>query len=336
MSIKIGSNIVIDNSRNGKFIIGNIKSYTSDQLSSTPGTAVGQIAYESTGDKLVHWNGSKWVGMSLSISVTANNTGSFNGRNYAYFSSPGSIVVNGSGSVDLIVVGGGGGGGSSISGDAGGGGAGAFISETFPVTYGTVTVTVGQGGTANNNGQDTTLSGGGLSITATGGGGANGPVGSRPQSSPLVGSQGGSGGGGAWGDASGGQALNLNYGNPGGDGTQQNAGGGGGAGGSGAPASAPGAAGGGRGGFGKALPSNVQGAFPGVPTITYPTVAAGGGGSDFPSNSVNADPSAGPGSIGQQGVQLNASVNSGSGGGGIGSSGTGGTGGSGFVIISWV
>ena len=62
MSIKIGGNIVIDNSGNGKFIIANVKAYTSSQLASTPGTAAGQIAYDSNKNKLVHWNGSAWIG----------------------------------------------------------------------------------------------------------------------------------------------------------------------------------------------------------------------------------------------------------------------------------
>lgn len=60
MGFKIGGNTVIDNSRNGKFNIASIKSYTTEQLNSTPGTAVGQIVYNSDTQILSHWNGSTW------------------------------------------------------------------------------------------------------------------------------------------------------------------------------------------------------------------------------------------------------------------------------------
>lgn len=89
--------------------------------------------------------------------------------------------------VEYLVVAGGGGGGSG-TGKAGGGGAGGYRTATgFSVSSGSdITVTVGAGGSTNNNGADSVFS----SITSTGGGAGG-------SATSDGGSAGGSGGGAA-------------------------------------------------------------------------------------------------------------------------------------------
>lgn len=70
--------------------------------------------------------------------------------------SNGSMTVDGSGQIDILLVGGGGGGGLS-SGDGGGagGGAGGFVyKQSFDVTSGTYKIIVGEGGAAREDGGD--------------------------------------------------------------------------------------------------------------------------------------------------------------------------------------
>ena len=89
----------------------------------------------------------------------------------------GTVTVNQSGTIDILLVGGGGGGGRNYSGQlqqggGGGGGGGVVYKTSFSVTPGTYQVTVGEGGAIGVNGGNTTVSGFGL--TAYGGGaGAN-------------------------------------------------------------------------------------------------------------------------------------------------------------------
>ena len=111
------------------------------------------------------------------------------------FTESGSLTVTGSGTIELLVVGGGGGGGvigypGQETGrlSAAGGGAGGLVhKESFAVSAGTYTVTVGAGGAIHENGGNSSV----FDIIAYGGGyGANG-------GKDQKGGDGGSGGGGA-------------------------------------------------------------------------------------------------------------------------------------------
>lgn len=95
--------------------------------------------------------------------------------------------------IEYLVVAGGGGGGNYTSYNAGGGGAGRFVSSSYEVEIGnTFSVTVGNGGSVNNDGGDSRLVGSGLTIIMNGGGGG----GTYPTDGGD-GRDGGSGGGGA-------------------------------------------------------------------------------------------------------------------------------------------
>ncbi len=110
------------------------------------------------------------------------------------FTQSGSLIVTGSGTIELLVVGGGGGGGElgPVSDNtgikiAGGGGAGGLVhKESFAVSAGTYTVTVGAGGAIGVNGGNSSV----FSVTAYGGG-----YGARGGSGERKGGDGGSGGG---------------------------------------------------------------------------------------------------------------------------------------------
>ena len=110
-------------------------------------------------------SGSNVSTRSFSITVLAPVTQSF--TTSGTFSVPAGVTA-----VDVLVVGGGGGSRS----DGGGAGAGGLIYRPgFSVTPGgTITVTVGCGGSADNSGQDTVFS----TLTAKGGGASNTPGGS--------------------------------------------------------------------------------------------------------------------------------------------------------------
>ncbi|MBP5543672.1 MAG: hypothetical protein ILM98_06325, partial [Kiritimatiellae bacterium] len=152
------------------------------------------------------------------------------------FTQSGSLTVTGSGTIELLVVGGGGGGGElgSVSDNqgikvAGGGGAGGLVhKESFSVSAGNYTVTVGAGGAIGVNGGNSSV----FSVTAYGGGyGAQGGSGDRR------GGNGGSGGGGNSGwttVVNGGSAIHGDEDNLGHDGSKAESrfcqGGGGGAG----------------------------------------------------------------------------------------------------------
>ncbi|MDR2803667.1 MAG: hypothetical protein LBB22_05195 [Treponema sp.] len=155
---------------------------------------------------------------------------------------------------DILVVAGGGGGGYSTDGDwAGGGGAGGLIhktSYTLPLSGGSVSVTVGAGGSGGNyyspnwrGYQGSNSSVGGSSLTAIGGG--YGGAGHRQNQSENNGGSGGSGGGAGagWSNKSGtpGSSSGTNIGYSGGyggtTGGDDAGGGGGGAGGAGRSAS---------------------------------------------------------------------------------------------------
>ena len=237
------------------------------------------------------------------------------------FSVPAGITT-----ANVLVVGGGGGGGANMGG--GGGAGGLIFMPNAPVTpSGTVSVTVGDGGTAPGNvGQDSAFG----TLIAKGGGGGGGPS--------QQGDDGGSGGGSAHNSnpSAGGQATQpsqpgdsgaYGFGFDGGSsaqGTPYRSGGGGGAGGAGQPGPSAG------GGSGKAYTI-----ADGTTSVTY----AGGGGGRGQASGGGAGPG-GPGGGGAGGASGTAGqANKGGGGGGSGWSpeggGAAGAGGKGIVIVKY-
>jgi uncharacterized repeat protein (TIGR02543 family) len=276
-------------------------------------------------------------------------------------------VPTGVTSADVLIVGGGGAGGGGIGG---GGGAGEFIETTRSGLTGgsTVTISVGAGGTSNNNwnagnaGENSQFG----SVIAYGGGGGGTNENSLPVASggPNLGSQ--SGGGfnntaltvGTRSDGITGFRNNGGSGSFGGVGSAT-AGGGGGAGSAGGAGTASPTQSGGAGGAGKS--SSITG------TSTF--YAAGGGGGvngapDTPNGSVASSAgnpgtggsgiggsggakanAANPGNYGNRGDGTGGTVNSngsagvantGSGGGGASNWVSGGAGGSGIVIVRYL
>ena len=286
---------------------------------------------------------SNFADRQFSITVNAPAIETFNSS--GTFSVPSGVTA-----VDILVVAGGGGGG----GFGGGGGAGGLIYRPgFTVTPGgTVTVTVGDGGSGANddnspgvgaNGQDSVFG----TLTAKGGGYGGGQ-------SPKSASSGGSGGGS--GRDSGGQPGNIGqatqptqsgdsgtygFGNPGGIGASPGGsvggGGGGGAGAVGSNGAAPdtNASSGGEGGIGKAYTI-----ADGTTSVYY----AGGGGGAF-QNATNSNVAAGGqggggrgGSEGGGGVPAIAvagTANRGGGGGSARGPDYGKSGGKGIVIVKY-
>ena len=87
------------------------------------------------------------------------------------FTNSGTLTVTGAGTVEILAVGGGGGGGGKNTsntnyGGAGGGGGGVAHFASLPVTAGTYSIVVGEGGEVDANGGDTKA----LGVTAFGGG----------------------------------------------------------------------------------------------------------------------------------------------------------------------
>ena len=199
------------------------------------------------------------------------------------FTSSGTFAAaSGLTSVDVLVVAGGAGGGGahpSINAGGGGGAGGLVFMPSYPVTPGgTISVTVGDGGTAGSagasggDGQDSVFG----TLTAKGGGNGSGGNG--------VGGDGGSGGGGSNGQSGGaatqptqpGNSGAYGFGNAGGTGAQNAQTGGSGGGGSqsvGITYSATSPNSGGHGGAGKAY-TIADGTTP----VTYAGGGGGGGG----------------------------------------------------------
>lgn len=286
-------------------------------------------------------NGQTGVARSFSITQKAPVIASFTSTGSSTFSVPTGLT-----SVQVLVLAGGGGAGGRAGG---GGGAGGLIEmSSFPVTpAGTVSYTVGGGGSGapgtagfGSNGSNSVFG----SLTAIGGGGG-GDAGDNPNNPAGVGNgiPGGSGGGAGYGSTGGtgtqpsqpGNSGTYGYGYPGGTGLEgpgsYNTGGGGGAGSAGTPGTPTSR---GNGGNGRA--SSISGS-----SVTY---AGGGGGGDH----VPANPSGGLGGPGGGGnAGASGGDNPGSpgtdnrgGGGGGGSSdggpgGSGGNGGSGIIIVKY-
>jgi hypothetical protein len=243
---------------------------------------------------------------------------------YIVFNASGTLTVTEEGLADVLVVGGGGGGGNfqgAANFSGGGGGAGGHVYKTqMYVPAGSLTVTVGAGGSATTlttSGSDSWFS----DLVGVGGGcGSSGDI-DFPQ-------RGGSGGGGR-NSASQvvsrtGAASVLNQGNNGGDGqaTDNNitAGGGGGGG-----SSAVGGNGttsvGGDGGAGTAN------------AITGTSVTRAGGGGGARGAGSPGSGGAGGGGAGGTTTGTNGTANTGGGGGGAYFNNTAGNGGSGVVIV---
>ena len=233
-------------------------------------------------------------------------------------------------SVEYLVIAGGGGGGkdnnpgggggaggyrSSVVGESSGGGASAESSSTLSASD--YTVTIGAGGSPDNDGSPSVFN----TITSVGGGSGS-PLGNTP------GNSGGSGGGASY--ASTGGAGTSGQGYAGGDtggyasGTYATGGGGG--------ANAIGVSGnlssGASGDGGNGVSSSITG--------SAVTRAGGGGGSMYSTGTAGSGGAGGGGNGGSSSSgATNASVNTGSGGGGYSVTNTGGFGGSGIVVIRY-
>jgi hypothetical protein len=210
-----------------------------------------------------------------------------------------------------VIIAGGAGGGFDTQ--AGGGGAGGMVVGTSSLAAGTLTVTVGAGGSVAGNGVNSSLTG---ATTAVGGGWGG-------SSGGAFGNSGGSGGGGA-GNGYAGGAGTAGQGFAGG--SSSFAGGGGG----GASAVGANAATGVPGNGGNGLASSITGS-----SVTY---AGGGGGGRSSGTPAATGGTGGGGAGGTAGVPgVAGTANSGGGGGGsggFGGSNAGAAGGSGKVIIS--
>ena len=118
------------------------------------------------------------------FSATGGNSTVDGIYNIHTFTSSGSLVIEGSRDMDILIVAGGGGGGGGRAG--GGGGAGGVIYKTNQLfTAGTYNITVGNGGGQNSSGGSSSIIGPAISETAVGGGrggGGEGHLGKDRQS----------------------------------------------------------------------------------------------------------------------------------------------------------
>jgi len=257
---------------------------------------------------------------ALGISATGGTETTDGDYTVNTFTSSGSFVVTGTGTVEYLVVAGGGGGGAGNYGGAGGGGAGGFLTASdYEVTTQSYTVTIGAGGAgATDNTVQGTAGGNSVfgTITAIGGGGGG---------SFNSGSGGTGGSGGGQGTTSGtAGAGTAGQGYDGGDaGAAFGGGGGGGAGAAGIASADQNTAGDGGAGLSSTI---LDGS-----TDWY----AGGGGA-------NAETDGGTGGIGGGATApggnadgVDATANTGGGGSGAGRDYDGGNGGSGIVIIRY-
>ena len=165
------------------------------------------------------------------ISASGGTISNIAGYTVHTFTTTGTFIPNGTGTVEVLVVGGGGGYGGppGVVGEVGGGGGGSVIYQKFVPVLGNVnyTMTVGLGGGRGISGQASTCTYNGGNFVAPGGG-FGGSLGGLGQSNPI-----GSGGGGS---PTGGLGANIiGYGFSGGNGPSGRGAGGGGAGGLGQP-----------------------------------------------------------------------------------------------------
>ena len=292
-------------------------------ISGTMGTVSADTAYsfsirgtDTDGDTVDQ--GYSWT-IIEPFSATGGTITTYSGYRVHTFTSSGAITFNKSGTVDVLVVAGGGAGGTN----GGGGGAGGYrLVTNNTVASGSLTVTIGSGGSGKSyscalgySGNNSVFNG----ITSNGGG-----VGG----SCAAGASGGSGGGGGYtgtniavagGSGTSGQGNNGGIGNS----TTAGYGGGGGAG-----AVGQGGTGANAGGVG------LQNNYRTGSNIYY----AGGGGGGRQQGSPAGSGGTGGGGNGNTVEQTayHATVNTGGGGGGSGGgSGVSGNGGSGIVVIRY-
>lgn len=107
------------------------------------------------------WNGSAWI-TTADVNATITSTGTVvtsGGYEYHTFTSTGTLTVQRSGKMEVLLVGGGGGGGT---GGGGGGGAGQVFSDFIVLDAGTYDVSIGAGspGTCFTRGSDTYIGSG--------------------------------------------------------------------------------------------------------------------------------------------------------------------------------
>jgi hypothetical protein len=234
------------------------------------------------------------------------------------------VPARASSALALIVAGG----GASPTSISAGGGAGGFLLTTTPLTTGTYSVFVGDGGRTRNtfsgsNGQTSSIA----NLVALGGGGAGGFPPAGGSNPGTTGSNGGSGGGGGTSQTGGlrsaGGTGSIGQGNNGGGGGDSYGGGGGG--GAGNPGSNAVGGSGGRGGDG--LISSISG------FATY--YAGGGGGGTAFAPTPGSGGLGGGGNGSSSGTGSAGSANTGGGAGGSGNTFAGADGGSGIVIIRY-
>ena len=258
-----------------------------------------------------------------SAAISNTPTGSYTGYQYWTYTASGTLTVTTAGFADVLVIGGGAGGGCRRGG---GGGAGGYLEVTNAyLPAGSLTVTVGAGGTGAANEPDPGKQGSASRVGSyygIGGGGGG------PGASPLNGIDGGSGGGGSSGPGtSTGGAGVPSQGNNGGTGAytgpNYGAGGGGGASANGGNGTGSAAGAGGAGSSNSYTGSAVS--------------RGGGGGGGALTSGAGAGGTGGGGAGGTGGAGTAGTANTGGGGGGGGDGGTnahdGGNGGSGIVII---
>ena len=259
---------------------------------------------------------SSYIGMSAT-GGTVTTSGSYSINT---FTSSGTLAVTGSDTAQVLVVAGGGGGGSVNLQTSGGGGAGGVIqNNSYVLTSGSKTVTIGNGGAINTNGQNSVFD----TLTAIGGGHGGGGSG-------VAGAVGGSGGGGNSGSAGGAGTAGQGYAGSAGSGTGYPGGAGGGA--AEAGHAQVGSNGGENGGNG--IQSSISG------TATY-YGGGGGGAAGYASpiaGGIGGLGGGGNGSVttgGASGGGVPGTPNTGGGGGGSNNYSATGIGGSGIVIVRY-
>jgi hypothetical protein len=256
----------------------------------------------------------EFLGPIYAVGGTESTSG---GYKIHKFTSTGTFVVQGTGTIEVLVVAAGGGSTGNRSG--GGGGGGALYNAAYDIVRSlqTIVVTIGQGVTGAN-GQNSVFG----TMTAVGGGAGQG--------GGVAGNPGGSGGGGGIANAAGG-AGTAGQGHDGGAGAATGAGGGGGGG--GGDGGGAGASVSGTGGVG--YTSSISGA-----SVEYGSGGSGGGNASYTAGAVT-----GGGGIGKVGSPTTKLIgdpgvaNTGGGGGGNSDYATnnGGTsiGGTGIVIVRY-
>jgi len=292
-------------------------------------TISGTIAALATneGAAVVKTATNTWSFLPFSSGVGAANfsdtaTGTYTGFKYLTFTASGTITVTTAGFADLVVCGGGGA-ASNLNGAAGGAGGVLQVTNAY-LPVGTLTVTIGAGGTAAGT---SGISGNPTRIDSyyspQGGGGAAAGDGGQNGASGGGGKNGGAGGSGTSG-----------IGSNGGSGAATGFGGSGGGGGAGGVGSNGTSTVGGNGGAGVNV--TLAGTTPSGAYVAGNYGLGGGGGGGISTGGTVAGAAThggGNGSAVGNGAAGTANKGGGGGGGQASAGGTGGNGGSGIVIV---